>query len=126
MKTAMWISVIGILLVPNAYAQLKTTVELKAECELVDSMASNPKLSDVDFAKGASCLAYIRGYLDAAMFMQSVRDAKPIYCVNDRKMTIREFAATILEYVAAHPDQTNIPAANTVAMVVAETYPCKR
>jgi hypothetical protein len=118
-----WIGLLGIAFIPNAHAQLMTSLELKDECALVEQMVATANSPPMVLLKGTGCLTYIRGYLDAVMYMEVARGAKRLLC--GEATTHRQWAAMYVKYANAHPEQWNSPAANSFANVVAEAAPCK-
>ena len=106
---------------------VKTTLQLKDECEFAErliTMAATEPVPQMVTAKGVSCFGYLRGYVDATTYMQSARDAKPIYC-GEAHRDLRVLAASFVTYVNAHPEQANSPSAESVAKVLAGIDPCK-
>ena len=125
------VALLSLCCVPTAHSQqvkmIHTSVQLKEECEYAEqlvAMAATQPVPQMVTAKGVSCFGYLRGYIDATVYMQSVRDAKPIYC-GERNRDLRKLAATFVAYMTAHPERKETPAADSVAIVIAGTDPCK-
>jgi len=76
-------------------------------------------------SKGAACFGYLRGYIEATAYLQEARNAKPIYC-GEKSRDFRQLAGIYVQYVNAHPEQSNSLAASSVAAVIAEVAPCKQ
>jgi hypothetical protein len=105
---------------------LKTTLELKDDCALVEEFVTNPGVDRLTAARAAMCLGYITGYLEAMLAMQALVSAKPIYCPSDPMTTFRQWAAMYVKWAAAHPESWNLPASKTFTDIVRDLSACKR
>jgi Rap1a immunity proteins len=126
-----FVVLLSLCCIPAVHSQqvkmVHTSFQLKEDCESAEqlvAMAATQPVPQMVTAKGVACFGYLRGYIDATVYMQSVRDAKPIYC-GERNRDLRKLAASFVAYMTAHPEQKDAPAAESVAIVIAGTDPCK-
>ena len=123
---------LGIATLSAAHSQsLTTTVTLKDDCiaaeQLIAAISTQPVPNPV-VAKGIRCLGYLRGHIEATMQAQAARNIKLTYCP-EKASTLqvtdfRQWAAAFVKYADAHPERSSAPAADTLAMLLAEVAPC--
>jgi len=127
------IALLAISTMPAAHSQsLTTTVTLKDDCiaaeQLIATISTQPVPNQVA-AKGIRCLGYLRGHVEATIQAQAARTAKPTYCPENASALqvtdFRQWASAFVKYADAHPERSTSPAADTLAVLMAEAAPCK-
>ena len=111
-----------------------TAKELRNDChQLVKHIDENRDPNNGSLASGF-CMGYIDGFEDMHINVAYLLSGGStnfddvhsnfMYCI-PKKYTNKQLVNSIIDYVDANPDKSNLPAGSVLLMMLVEKYPCQ-